>query len=58
MTPLLLHHRRRRSGAIGALSVLLLWWIAPTLDAFELTCQPEGVVTSIAGSGANGFRVS
>jgi hypothetical protein len=30
--------------------------VAPALDAYELQCQPEGVVTSIAGSGASGFR--
>ena len=44
-----------RSAAFAVLAALLLH-AAPACDAYELACQPEGSVTTVAGDGTPGFR--
>ena len=44
-----------RSAAFAFLAVLLVH-VPPASDAYELACQPEGSVTTVAGDGTPGFR--
>ena len=36
--------------------LLLVWAPVPSTDAYELVCQPEAYVTTVAGCGVFGFR--
>ena len=44
-----------RSAAFAFFAALLLR-VPPASDAYELACQPEGSVTTVAGDGTPGFR--
>ena len=43
-----------RSAAFAFFAALLR--VPPASDAYELACQPEGSVTTVAGDGTPGFR--
>lgn len=47
--------RRQHTSTFVTLA-LVLFQVSSLNDAYELVCQPEGMVTSLAGSGIPGFR--